>query len=216
MSLRSILILILGIICLIPCSAQKQHGKASYYSKKITGAKTASGQRLHHDSLVCAHRSYPFGTHLKVTNLNNNKTVIVKVIDRGPFGRGRIIDLSWAAAKKIGMINQGVASVKVELVDNPIPYRPEEAKLPRIEFDVAESDFKWYPKEHNKKEKTNHFTFKKKEGETESEKTKEVQHSNQHNKELKQNEKVKEHKNKGIDKKETSNNHNSDMKKPKA
>jgi len=216
MSLKSIVILILGTICLIPCAAQKQHGKASYYSKKITGAKTASGQRLHHDSLVCAHRSYPFGTHLKVTNLSNNKTVIVKVIDRGPFGKGRIIDLSWAAAKKIGMLNQGVASVKVELLENPVPYRPEEAKLPRIEFDVAESDFKWYPKEHSKKETINYITSKKKEGEIESEKTKEAHQHNQHKKEHKLNEKGKEHSNKGIDKKETTNNNNSEMKKPKA
>lgn len=150
MDFKLLLLSLVTWMWILPCNAQKQHGKASYYSKKITGARTASGQRLHHDSLVCAHRSYPFGTHLKVTNLSNNKSVIVKVIDRGPFGRGRIIDLSWSAAKKIGMINQGVASVKVELLENPIPYRPDEAKLPRIEFDVAESDFKWYPKEHKK------------------------------------------------------------------
>ena len=70
-------------------------------SKRATGARTASGQRLHHDSMTCAHRYYPFGTHLKVTNLRNNKSVIVKVIDRGPFGRGRIIDLSWAATMRM-------------------------------------------------------------------------------------------------------------------
>ena len=99
---------IMSALCVLPCSAQKkQHGKASFYSKRSTGARTASGQRLHHDSLTCAHRYYPFGTRLKVTNLSNNKSVIVKVIDRGPFGRGRIIDLSWAAAKAIGMIAQG-------------------------------------------------------------------------------------------------------------
>ena len=106
----------------MPCMAQKQHGKASYYSKKITGARTASGQKLHHDSLTCAHRFYPFGTMLKVTNLSNKKTVIVKVTDRGPYGRGRIIDLSWGAAKAIGMLSQGVATVKVEMMDKPISY----------------------------------------------------------------------------------------------
>ena len=137
---------ILAMLCLCPCYAQKQHGKASFYSKRATGARTASGQRLHHDSLTCAHRFYPFGTHLKVTNLGNGKSVIVKVIDRGPFGRGRIIDLSWAAAKKIGMISQGVASVKVEMVENPVPYRPEEIKLPKVDFEVAESDFTLIPK----------------------------------------------------------------------
>lgn len=137
---------IVSALCILPCSAQKkQHGKASFYSKRSTGARTASGQRLHHDSLTCAHRYYPFGTRLKVTNLSNNKSVIVKVIDRGPFGRGRIIDLSWAAAKAIGMIAQGVASVKIETVENPIPYRPEETKLPHVEFDVAESDYEFKP-----------------------------------------------------------------------
>ncbi len=153
---------VLAMLCLCPCFAQKQHGKASFYSKRATGARTASGQRLHHDSLTCAHRFYPFGTHLKVTNLGNGKSVIVKVIDRGPFGRGRIIDLSWAAAKQIGMLSQGVASVKVEMVENPvIPYRPEEILLPKVDFEVAESDFTLIPKwkmpkkeeKHVKKEK---------------------------------------------------------------
>ncbi len=100
--------------------------------------RSASGQRIHHDSLTCAHRYYPFGTMLKVTNLRNDKSVIVEVIDRGPFGRGRIIDLSWAAAKEIDMISQGVATVKVERLDNPVPYKPEDSKLPKIDFEMAE------------------------------------------------------------------------------
>ena len=143
----------MSLLCILPCAAQKQHGKASYYSKKSTGARTASGQKLHHDSLTCAHKSYPFGTLLKVTNLSNKKSVIVKVIDRGPFGRGRIIDLSYAAAKEIGMLAQGVATVKVETVDKPIPYRPEDAKLPQIDFEMAESDYdfpnKWKENKSN-------------------------------------------------------------------
>lgn len=145
---------LLATLCCTPChSQQKQHGKASFYSKRATGARTASGQRLHHDSLTCAHRFYPFGTKLKVTNLNNNKSVVVKVIDRGPFGRGRIIDLSWAAAKEIGMISQGIASVKVELMDNPIPFKPEDQDLPRIDFEVAEIGFSFIDKWKNQKEK---------------------------------------------------------------
>lgn len=123
----------------IPCCGQKhQRGKASYYSKRATGARSASGQRIHHDSLTCAHRYYPFGTMLKVTNLRNDKSVIVEVIDRGPFGRGRIIDLSWAAAKKLDMISQGVATVKVERLDNPVPFKPEQTKLPKVDFEMAE------------------------------------------------------------------------------
>lgn len=156
MEIRLIIIALLTTFCMLPCCAQKQqhnktsvsqkhqHGKASFYSKKATGARSASGQRIHHDSLTCAHRYYPFGTHLKVTNLSNGKSVVVKVIDRGPFGRGRIIDLSWAAAKEIGMIAQGVGTVKVERIDNPIPYRPEDTKIPKIDFEMAEFEPKNY------------------------------------------------------------------------
>ena len=101
----------LTITSLLGLKAQ-QRGKASYYSKRATGARTTSGQRMHHDSLVCAHRTHPFGTKLLVTNLKNHKQVVVKVIDRGPFHRGRVIDLSWAAAKELGMISSGVAVVR--------------------------------------------------------------------------------------------------------
>ena len=81
---------------------------------------------------------------LKVTNLRNDKSVIVEVIDRGPFGRGRIIDLSWAAAKKLDMISQGVATVKVERLDNPVPFMPEETKLPKVDFEMAEFEPEHY------------------------------------------------------------------------
>lgn len=137
----------LSTLSCIPCCGQKhQRGKASYYSKRATGARSASGQRIHHDSLTCAHRYYPFGTMLKITNLRNNKSVIVEVIDRGPFGRGRIIDLSWAAAKEIDMISQGVATVKVERLDNPVPFKPEDSKLPKIDFEMAEFEPDHYSK----------------------------------------------------------------------
>ena len=153
-----LIIVLLTTLGLVPCQAQKQqhqHGKASYYSKKATGARTASGAKIHHDSLTCAHRFYPFGTLLKVTNLNNGKSVVVKVIDRGPYGRGRIIDLSWAAAKEIGMLSQGRASVKVEMQDAHIPLRPEPIELPKIDFEMAESDYNLMPKwKQEKNEKT--------------------------------------------------------------
>lgn len=102
--------------------AQTQSGKASFYSIKSTGRQTASGERLHHDSLTCAHRTYPFGTLLKVTNPANNKQVIVRVIDRGPYVKGRIIDLSVKAARELGIIAQGIAPVIVERMKFiPIP-----------------------------------------------------------------------------------------------
>ena len=118
-----------------------QKGKASYYSKKATGARTSSGERLHHDSLTCAHRTYPFGTMLKVTNPKNGKSVVVKVTDRGPFGRGRIIDLSWRAAKELGMLAQGVAMVLVEVADDiVVPFKAKEEKrnLPELDFERNE------------------------------------------------------------------------------
>lgn len=91
----------------------QQRGKASFYSRRATGARTSSGERLHHNDFTCAHRTHPFGTKLRVKNLNNGKEVVVRVNDRGPFGRGRIVDLSWGAAKALGMLSQGVVAVEV-------------------------------------------------------------------------------------------------------
>ena len=123
----------------VPASAQTQRGKASFYSKRATGARTSSGERLHHDSLTCAHRTYPFGTLLRVTNERNGKEAGVRVTDRGPHGKGRIIDLSHAAARQLGIISQGVAMVKVEPVNKPVvPYRPEPDALPEIDFEITE------------------------------------------------------------------------------
>ena len=123
----------------IAMTAQTQRGKASFYSKRATGSRTSSGERLHHDSLTCAHRTYPFGTMLKVTNERNGKEVTVRVIDRGPHSRGRIIDLSHAAARKLGIIDQGVAVVRVERIqNNTVPFRPEPEDLPEIDFEVTE------------------------------------------------------------------------------
>ena len=102
-------IILFAVLASLTTLAQVQSGKASFYSKKFSGRKTASGERLHHDSLTCAHRTYPFGTQLKVTNPANNKTVIVRVTDRGPYVKGRIIDLSVRAAKELGIISQGIA-----------------------------------------------------------------------------------------------------------
>jgi len=117
-----------------------QTGKASYYAQKFHGRRTASGERLHHDSLTCAHRTYPFGTMLKVTNPANGKEVIVRVTDRGPYVKGRIIDLSVRAARELGIISQGIAPVTVERY-NPsiVPFKPEDIiDLP--EFDLGTNE----------------------------------------------------------------------------
>lgn len=115
-----------------------QKGKASYYSKRATGSRTASGARLHHDSLTCAHRSLPFGTLLKVKNLANSKEVIVKVTDRGPFHKGRIIDLSWGAAKELGMLSAGIQTVEVQVYhpEEGIPFKLMDYELPEVDFTI--------------------------------------------------------------------------------
>ncbi len=141
---RSVLITFITILGFTPLPAQTQRGKATYYSRRATGARTASGERLHHDSLTCAHRTHPFGTLLKVTNPSNGKEVVVRVTDRGPFARGRIIDLSWGAAKQLGILSQGVATVKVEVYKKArgIPYRPEETvNLPEMDFEINEAGY---------------------------------------------------------------------------
>jgi len=143
--IKVILILTIGFT---PLQAQDlQQGKASFYAKKFFGRKTASGERLHKDSLTCAHRTYPFGTMLKVYNPANGRSVIVRVTDRGPYVRGRIIDLSWRAAKELGIISQGVAMVTVQKADNIIiPYRPtEEIDIPELELETNEGDTELNP-----------------------------------------------------------------------
>ncbi len=135
---KRFLFILINLLLSLSLCAQQQRGKASYYSKRATGARTASGERLHHDSLTCAHRTYPFGTLLKVTNPNNGNSVVVKVTDRGPFGHGRIIDLSYGAAKQLGILSNGVATVMVEKIGKGVPYLDDEVEeLPRIDFEAS-------------------------------------------------------------------------------
>src|SRR5262245_56407069 len=94
------LVIPLGILA--PNSQAQERGIASVYTTKI-GTRTASGQRLNDGALTAAHRTLPFGTKVRVTNLRNNRSVIVTITDRGPFIRGRVIDLTLAGAKAIGM-----------------------------------------------------------------------------------------------------------------
>ena len=91
----------------------QQTGLATFYGKKFNNRRTASGEIYRKDSMVCAHRTYAFGTLLRVRCVDNNKEVTVRVIDRGPFRKKRIIDLSYAAAKELDMVRQGVAKVEI-------------------------------------------------------------------------------------------------------
>jgi rare lipoprotein A len=89
-------------------------GQASWYGPGFHGRSTASGERFNQNAMTAAHRTLPFGTLVRVTNMRNGRSVIVRINDRGPFTRGRIIDLSVAAARAIDMYSSGVASVRVE------------------------------------------------------------------------------------------------------
>lgn len=101
-----------------PNKASAETGTASYYATKYHGRKTASGEVYNMNRLTAAHRTLPFGTRVKVTNLSNNRSVMVHVNDRGPFARGRIIDVSLAAAKQLEMVGRGTARVRLE-TDRP-------------------------------------------------------------------------------------------------
>jgi rare lipoprotein A len=91
-------------------------GEASYYGNEFAGSRTASGERFNPNALTCAHRSLPLGTKLRVTNVANGRSVIVRVNDRGPFVRSRLIDVSLGAAREINMIRSGKAQVRIERV----------------------------------------------------------------------------------------------------
>ena len=105
------------------CSSQMlkavatQEGLASYYGKEFDGRKTSSGEIFHKDDLTAAHRTYPFGTILRVTNLKSGNQVEVRVNDRGPLKPERIIDLSYGAARVIGLDKMGLVRVRLEVLD---------------------------------------------------------------------------------------------------
>jgi|SRR5690625_207635 len=106
------LMLFVGFTSCAPTKVER--GEASYYHNKFRGKKTASGQKFRQYKLTAAHKTLPLGTKVKVTNLQNGKTVRVTINDRGPFVDGRIIDLTRRAARRIDMLKDGVAPVKIE------------------------------------------------------------------------------------------------------
>jgi rare lipoprotein A len=117
----NILIVILAFISLTSLAqeisiGQSFTGKSSYYGQEFIGRKTSNGEILKADSFTCAHRTLPFGTMLEVENPKTGKWVVVRVNDRGPFSRNRVLDLSFAAAKKIGMMQAGVLTVTAMIV----------------------------------------------------------------------------------------------------
>ncbi|WP_394237877.1 septal ring lytic transglycosylase RlpA family protein [Pseudomonas anguilliseptica] len=121
--MRLLLIAITSLL-LSACASQSQsqidpqgyraEGQASYYGARHHGNKTASGERFDQNALTAAHRSLPFGSRVQVTNLRNDKRVVVRINDRGPYAKKRIIDLSQKAAEQLDMLRDGVVPVRVE------------------------------------------------------------------------------------------------------
>ncbi|MGI2171926.1 septal ring lytic transglycosylase RlpA family protein [Shewanella sp. MF05960] len=125
-TISRILLLSLFSLLLVGCSTIQsdsgdrigftEYGQASYYSDRHQNNKTANGDLYQHNLKTAAHKTLPFGAHVKVTNTANGKSVIVNINDRGPFVKGRIIDLSKSAFSSIGNISAGVIEVKIEVV----------------------------------------------------------------------------------------------------
>jgi rare lipoprotein A len=120
--MKSIFKVFLSTAFVFLCGANLQaqnaeYGEASYYNDKYHRQPTASGELYDKGAMTAAHKQLPFGTMIKVTRLDNGKSVIVRVNDRGPFKAGRIVDLSRVAAEKIGLITDGVTNVKLEIID---------------------------------------------------------------------------------------------------
>lgn len=99
-----------------PDSGWDEEGIASWYGKKFHGRQTANGERYDMYDITAAHRTLPFGTVVLVRNMNNGKELKVRINDRGPFIKGRIIDLSYGAARKLDMIRDGIVPVRIRVV----------------------------------------------------------------------------------------------------
>lgn len=118
LSLAAIAATLLAGVTLLPgeSAAASQCGKASWYGPGFHGRTTANGERYNMHAMTAAHRTLPFGTKVRVKNLRNGRSAVLRINDRGPFIRGRVIDVSKTAAGKLGMIRSGTARVKVEVV----------------------------------------------------------------------------------------------------
>jgi len=128
---------------------QTQSGKASFYADKFEGRPTASGEKYKHNKLTAAHKSLPFGTQVRVTNTLNNQSVDVIINDRGPYVDGRVIDVSKAAAEKLGFINQGLTEVIIDVLDAG-DGKTSDPRRPIDNVSVDEKEFYDFEVERNK------------------------------------------------------------------
>jgi len=100
-------------------AAASQVGVASWYGPECQGSATASGTLFNQDALTCAHRELPLGTKIKVTNLLNHRTLVLKVNDRGPVPHSRVLDVSMGAARRLGFLNAGLTPVRIQVLNYP-------------------------------------------------------------------------------------------------
>jgi rare lipoprotein A (peptidoglycan hydrolase) len=105
-------------LCVI-ANEEQETGTASWYGEEFQGNTTANGEIYDLNGLTAAHPTLPFGTTVRVTNLNNRKNILLRVNDRGPYIGRRLIDVSWAAAKRLGFVSSGTTRVRVEVVARP-------------------------------------------------------------------------------------------------
>jgi rare lipoprotein A len=111
-----LLITLWGLLIASPAEATTQSGVASWYGPRFHGRRAANGEIFNQDELTAAHRKLPFGTEIRVTNLANGRSVVVRINDRGPYIKGRILDLSRAAAQELGMVKRGVVRISLEVL----------------------------------------------------------------------------------------------------
>lgn len=135
-----VLLVVQGIL-FVPGILFAETGYASWYGGKFHGRTTASGETFDTHTLTAAHKTLPFNSIVEVTNLENGETVRVRINDRGPFVEGRIIDLSMAAAKKIGMLGVGVAPVKIETVPSLPGEIPASTKPVPLHYSIQIASF---------------------------------------------------------------------------
>jgi rare lipoprotein A len=133
-SITFVFTLVLSLNALV-LSAQ-EFGYASYYSDEYNGSETAYGEIYDRNKMTAAHKMHPLGTRLRVTRLDTKKSIIVRVNDRGPYLKGRIVELSYAAAKQLGMLTDGQLEVKVEVVGQEVAVK-EEPKTPAVAVTTA-------------------------------------------------------------------------------
>ena len=119
--------------------AEAAEGIASFYGRREHGGPTASGERFDMHAMTAAHRTAPIGSHMRVTNLRNGQSVVVRINDRGPFVRGRIIDLSHAAAARLDFIGSGLTRVAIEQVEAGATTTKIAAAAPKVEPSPAET-----------------------------------------------------------------------------